>query len=44
MDIEEVVRSGGYIVKIREEFLGDNLEFNPFGRFILDLMNKRNEF
>ena len=44
VDIEEVVRSGDYIVKILEGFVCDNLEFNPFERFILDMTNKRNKF
>ena len=44
VDIEEVVRSGGYIVKILEGFIGDNLEFNPFERFIIDMTNKRIKF
>ena len=44
VDIEEVVRSGGYIVKILEGFVCDNLEFNPFERFIIDMSNKRNKF
>ena len=41
VDIEEVVRQGGYIVKILEGFICDNLEFNPFERFIIDMTNKR---
>ena len=44
VDIEEVVRSGGYIVKILEGFICDNLEINPFERFIIDLTNKRNKY
>ena len=44
MDIEEVVRSGGYIVEILEGFNCDNLEFNPYERFFLDMTNKRNKF
>ena len=44
VDIEEVVRSGGCIVKILEGFFCDNLEFNPFERFIIDMTNKRNKF
>ena len=44
MHIEEVVRSGGYIVKMLEGFICDNLEFYPFERFIIDSTNKRNKF
>ena len=44
VDIEEVVRSGGYIVKMLEDFICDNLEFIPFERFIIDMTNKRNNF
>ena len=44
MDIEEVVRSGGWIVKKLEGFLCDNLEFNPFERFIIDMTNKTNKY
>ena len=33
VDIEEVVRSGGYIVKILEGFNCDNRDFKPFERF-----------
>ena len=44
MDIGKVVRSGGYIVKISEGFICDNLEFNPFHRFIIDMTDKRNKF
>ena len=44
LDIEEVFRSGGYIVKILEGFICDNLDFNPFERFIIDMTSKRNKF
>ena len=44
LEIEEVVRSEGYFVKILEGFMCDNLEFNPFERFIIDMTNKRNKF
>ena len=36
VDIEEIVTSGGYIVDILEGFISDNLEYNPFERFIID--------
>ena len=44
MDVEEVVRSGGYIVKILEGFICDNLEFNPFERLNKDMTDKRNKY
>ena len=44
VDIEEVVRSEGYIVKILEGFICDNLEFNPFERFLIDMTNKRSNY
>ena len=44
VDFEEVVRSGGFIVKIIEGFICDKLEFNPFERFIVDMTIKRNKF
>ena len=44
VDIEVVVRSGGYIVKILESFIRDSLEFNPFESFIIVMTNKRNKF
>ena len=44
VDIEEVIRLGGYIVKTLEEFMCDKLEFNPFERLIIDRTNKRNKY
>ena len=44
VDNEEVVRSGGYIIKMLGKFICDNLKFNPFERFNLDLADKRNKF
>ena len=41
VDIEEVVRFGGYVVEILEGFICDNLDFNPFERFFLDMTNKK---
>ena len=43
MDIE-IVRSGGYIVKSLQGLVCDNLEFNPFERFVIDMRDKRNKF
>ena len=34
VDIETIVRSGGYIVSFLESFSCDDLEFNPFERFL----------
>ena len=44
VDTEELVRSSGYIVKSLEGFICDNLDFNPFERFILDMTYKRNDY
>ena len=44
IDVEEIVSSEGYFVKILESFLCDNLEVYPFERFIIDMTTKRNEF
>ena len=41
VNIEVIVRSSGYIVKIPEGFVCDNLEFNPFERFTIDMTNKK---
>ena len=43
-DIEEVVRSRGYIVKKFERFKCDNSEFKPFERFLIDMTNKRSNY
>ena len=44
VDIAEVVRSGGYIVKLLEGFICDILEFNLFERFLKQMTEKRNKF
>ena len=44
VDIEEVVKSGGFFDKILEGFRCDNLEINPFERFFIDMTDKRNNF
>ena len=44
VDIEQVVRSGGYIVKILERFLCYSLEFNPFEKIVSEMTDKRNKF
>ena len=44
VDIEEVVRTGGVIKEIYEGFICDNLDFNPFEEYILDMTAKRNEY
>ena len=41
VDFKEVVISGGYIVKSLEGFLCDNLEFNPFERSFIDVLDRR---
>ena len=44
VDIEEVVRVGGVIKKFHEGFICDNLDYNPFREYILDMTAKRNEY
>ena len=44
VDIEEVVRVGGVIKEFYEGFICDNLDYNPFREYILDMTAKRNEF
>ena len=38
VDIEEIVRSGGYFLDIIERYICDNLEYNP--SFIIDMTEK----
>ena len=40
VDIEEVVKTGGYIVEFLEGFICNNLEYNPFKRFFIDMTFK----
>ena len=44
VDIEEVVRIGGVIKEFYEGFICDNLDYNPFREYILDMTAKRNEY
>ena len=44
VDIEGIVRSGGYIEAFHEGFKSDNLEYNPFERFIIVMTEKMNKF
>ena len=44
IDVEEIVRIGGIIKNIYEGFICDNLDFNPFREYILDMTAKRNEY
>ena len=44
VDIEEVVRIGGVIKEFYEGFICDNLDYNPFREYILDMIAKRNEY
>ena len=39
VDIQEVVRSGGCIVQKLKDFMCNNLDCNPFERFIIDKTN-----
>ena len=44
VDIEEVVRIGGVIKEFYEGSICDNLDYNPFKKYILDMTAKRNEY
>ena len=44
MDIEEIVRSGGNIVKFVKGFMFDNLEINLFERCNMNMTEKINKF
>ena len=44
VDIEELVKSGGYIVDKLEGFICHNLDYNLFRSFIRVLTDKRNKF
>ena len=44
VDIEEVVRIGGIVEEFYEVFICDNLDYNPFKEYILDMTTKRNEY
>ena len=44
VDLEEIVRIGGVVLKFYEGFICDNLEFNPFFNFIIDMTAKRNYY
>ena len=44
VDIEEVVRVGGVLKELYEGFICDNLDYNPFKEYILDMTAKRNEY
>ena len=44
VNIEEVVRTGGFIKEIFEGFICGNLDFNPFKEYTSDMTVKRNEY
>ena len=44
VDIAEVVRVGGVVKEFYEGFICDNLDYNPFKEYILDITAKRNEY
>ena len=44
VDIEEVVRTGVVIREFYEDFICDNLNFNLFKEYTLDMTAKRNEY
>ena len=41
VDIEKIVRSGGYIVDILGRFIYNNLKYNPFERLMIDKTEKK---
>ena len=44
IDIEGIVRVGGVITEFFEGFICDNLGYNPFEKFVLDMTAKRNRY
>ena len=44
VDIIEIVKIGGVILKVYEGFFCESLDFNPYADFVLDMHNKRNEY
>ena len=44
VDIEEVVRVGSVIKEFYEGFICENLDYNPFREYVLDMTAKRNEY
>ena len=44
IDTEKIVRISGFIKEFYEGFICDNLDFNPFREYILDMTVKRNEY
>ena len=44
VDIVEIVKYGGIILDVFEEFLCHNLEFNPYTEFVTEMFQKRDLF
>ena len=44
VDIEEIVRVGGGIRDFFKSFICDNLDYNPFEKFVLDMTATRNKY
>ena len=44
VDIKENVRVGGLILEFLDGFICDNIDFNPFEDFVIDVTAKRNNF
>ena len=44
IDIMEIVKIGGVILKVYEGFFCESLDFNPYSDFVLDMHKKRNEY
>ena len=44
VDFDEIVKGGGFILKVYEGFFCHNLEYNPCTEIVTDMFNKRDLF
>ena len=44
IDIVQIVRTGGVVLKVYEGFFCESLEYNPYKDFVFDMFRKRNEY
>ena len=44
VDIEEIVRVGGIKIEFFEGFICDNIDYNPFEKFVLEMTAKINQY
>ena len=44
VDIEEIVRVGGIKIEFFEGFICDNIDYNPFEKFVLETTAKTNKY